>query len=158
MKIAVISDTHGKVDLVIGAIKKELNIDRIIHLGDCTDDIGRIEIETNLPVVAVRGNCDLLDDYTPLERFFEIEGIKILAVHGHKYNVKYSQERLYFRALELGANIVLYGHSHVFSIEKARGIYMINPGSPTLPRSQHGKTYVLLELEDGQIYTEMKVL
>lgn len=158
MKLAVVSDTHGRVDLIVNAIKAEDKVGKIIHLGDCTQDVRAIEEETDIEVISVRGNCDMLDVETPLERFFEIEGVRILAVHGHKYNVKYGHERIYYRALELGANIVLYGHSHVVSIEKARGIYLINPGSPTLPRSSYGKSYIILDIDDGQINTEIRKL
>lgn len=49
--------------------------------------------------------------------------------------MKYDLAKLRYRALELEADIALFGHTHVSQIEYIDGIWFINPGSPTLPRN-----------------------
>jgi len=50
-----------------------------------------------------------------------------------------------YRAEEVGANVVLFGHSHVPLCTEERGVLFLNPGSLQLPRGYHQPTYACLE-------------
>ena len=50
----------------------------------------------------------------------------------------------------MGANIVLYGHSHISKVEYEEGIWFINPGSPSYPRNRI-KTVCIIDIEDNNI-------
>ncbi|MBI5047745.1 MAG: metallophosphoesterase family protein, partial [Deltaproteobacteria bacterium] len=52
MKIAVMSDTHGNVDLAVNAIRQLGRIDKLIHLGDHYKDAMEIGKKTKIPVDA----------------------------------------------------------------------------------------------------------
>ena len=75
----------------------------------------------------VSGNCDFFDADTPSELVLEMEG-KGFVTHGHKYRVKDGLNTLYYRGLELDADIVLFGHTHSSQIVSGRN-GTLNPGA-----------------------------
>lgn len=134
MKVGIVSDTHKNLAMLDKAIKNLGEIELLIHLGDCIEDVKNIKDKYAFDVVYVAGNNDnTLED---TEKIIKISGKKILLTHGHKYNVYFGLERLYFRALEKEADLVLYGHTHVQNIEWINNILFINPGSTSLPRDK----------------------
>ena len=52
-----------------------------------------------------------------------------MLVHGHRQGVKEDLERLYFTALEAGADLVLFGHTHRALHEQEGKVEFLNPGS-----------------------------
>ncbi len=127
MKLAAISDTHGNKNILKQFCEKFKTTDVIIHLGDGYSDY--CHVKNDYPnLVFVTGNNDFSSDQ-PLLRFFELEGVKILAVHGNGYGVKRNLERLKNLAKKKGADIVLFGHTHVSHISFEEGIYLCNPGA-----------------------------
>ena len=147
MNIVVVSDTHGvqrNIKKVLPYIRKA---DMFIHAGDHFRDSVNISRETSVPCMGVVGNCDF--DNSEPELFFEVEGLKIFLTHGHSYGVKYGLDGLVTKAQELGADIVIFGHTHTKLDETVNGIRIINPGSLSLPRDSHNGTFVLMCVENG---------
>lgn len=142
MKLGIISDTHRDHYYLNKAIEKLENTDIIFHLGDNIADAVYLEERLKKKVYKVKGNCDFSFE-TPVEIFEEIEGIKIFASHGHKYYVKYGYDDILARGKELGADIILYGHTHISSIRYERGIWIVNPGSPSMPRDSFSSIAVI---------------
>ncbi len=128
--IIVLSDTHGNrraIDSLKGVLDEA---DVIIHLGDTSADGQYTRSQYPNKTYVVNGNCDaakLGED----ELVLNIEGVKIFAAHGHLYGVKYSAEKLVYRAKELGCNVALYGHSHRAAEEDIGGVLTVNPGCMT---------------------------
>ena len=58
---------------------------------------------------------------------------------------------LKYKAQEVNADIVCFGHSHVLGAEVIEGTLFLNPGSIRLPRERLEKTYVILDLQDDII-------
>ncbi len=125
--LVILSDTHGKRSAIdrIGHLFGEN--DYVIHLGDGAADMRKTREQYPDKTIVLRGNCDigLGED----ERVLEVEGVKILCCHGHKYGVKSSLTRLWLRAQELGCTVALYGHSHVAAIDEQDGVLCVNPGA-----------------------------
>ena len=123
MKILIISDTHKDIEKI-----KEVSLkykDYIkFDLGDRQLDKSIYE---ELGYISVDGNCDKENDNLILEK--NIEKNKFLLTHGHIFNVKYSYLNLYYKALEVNANYVLFGHTHIQISFIKDGITFINPGS-----------------------------
>ena len=134
MRIGVISDTHRKNFYIQKAVDKMINSDMIFHLGDNVEDVNEIKKKFKGEIISVKGNCDLSSN-TISEKIVVCEGKKIFITHGHNYAVKDGLLRLRYRALEVGADIVLYGHTHISKIDLEEGIFFINPGSTTFPRN-----------------------
>jgi len=104
--------------------------DYIFFLGDGLQGLSKYFVKDNF--YAVKGNCD----YMPFDDEIEItvEGVNILLTHGNRYSVRNSNLDLLYRAKEIGADCVLYGHTHIALIEKEEGVLLINPGSISSPR------------------------
>ena len=134
-KILVLSDTHNNRINIDRALKKFNDYDSIIHLGDHTKDADYIKTLTHKKVYSVRGNCDLYST-SPKEIVVNAEGVKILAVHGHKQGVKMSLLRLGLHAAENQADIALFGHTHIPTEELFQNVILFNPGSLGEPRGR----------------------
>ena len=134
MKIGIISDTHRHIGDANTLINTLGRVDMIIHLGDNVEDVKILSSVYKGKIISVRGNCDFSKEI-PSELVENIAEKRFFITHGNKYNVKYDLAKLRYRALELDADIVLFGHTHVSQIEYIDGIWFINPGSPSLPRN-----------------------
>ena len=120
--------------------------DAVLHLGDhCRDAAWLREQFPDLDIRGVRGNCDYGgggEDRLELEW----EGVKILATHGHLYNVKYTMDPLRNAAYFSGARLVLYGHTHFAEYREEGGVAFLNPGSAGMGRPLSA---ALVTLEKG---------
>ncbi len=158
MLIGLLSDTHGLLDTAYRAIESMGPIDLLIHAGDHYRDAAKIAASVNVPVHAVVGNCDSRTE-GPEEKVLEVEGAVLYITHGHRYNVKISIYSLFSRAVELKADVVIYGHTHVpgyghtkvSGYTKKEGLLIINPGSVSKPRDDGRCSYGTLEIENGVI-------
>ncbi len=104
-----------------------------------------------IPYHGVRGNCDRHDPRARDEEIIEIEKKKFYVLHGHLYGVKQSISRLYYRALEIEAEVVIYGHTHDAHLEQIDSLWMINPGSASRPRFDSRGSYVLIDLQSESL-------
>lgn len=144
MKVLIVSDSHGLTKELEEIQKRHANVvDVMIHCGDSELNFSAIELNN---FVVVRGNCDFDHDF-PNEQLKQINGLQVYVTHGHLYNVKASLMNLRYRAQEVGAEIICFGHSHIAGAELIDGILFINPGSIRLPRLRKEKTYALVEIE-----------
>lgn len=141
-KVLILSDSHGLTS-ELTMIKERHQLDHMIHCGDS-------ELSFNAPELAgfftVAGNCDFDSEFED-EMTMQIDGLKFFITHGHLYNVHPSLLELAYKAEEVEANIVCYGHTHVVHAEKAHNQLFINPGSIRSPRAYKEKTYAIIEWE-----------
>ncbi|MEH7106662.1 metallophosphoesterase family protein [Bacillus sp. JJ1764] len=146
-KILVVSDSHG--------LTKELEEIRERHLGEvdvmihCGDSQLMPKNKAISGYFTVAGNCDF--GGFPDELMTSVAGRKIFITHGHHYSVKSSLMNLKYKAEEVGAQIVCFGHSHELGTEVLNGTLFLNPGSIRLPRGRMEKTYVVLDLQEDTI-------
>lgn len=150
MKIAIISDSHrarSYMDKAIEIIKKE-EIDLIVHAGDNFADSKYFNQKTEIPVLAVAGNCDYENVETEID--FEFEGVKFFLTHGHHYGVKYGLEILAQQASAKNADIAIFGHSHVKKNCHIANVEIINPGSLSMPRDGSERSFVIMDLNEGK--------
>ncbi|MDO5755624.1 MAG: metallophosphoesterase [Tissierellia bacterium] len=149
MKIAIISDTHGSIESVISSLKEQ-KIDLILHLGDYAVDGAKIQDRINIDTIIVRGNNDW-GSQEPLEQILEVRDHRVLMLHGHKYNVYFGTDRLYYHAKEEECDMVFYGHTHAYLDENNGDIRIVNPGSPSLPRGDGRRSYLIWNTENDEI-------
>ena len=148
-RILVFSDTHGSLDAAERIIAETENIHCIFHLGDNCRDAEALQKACRKRVVSIRGNCDY-DPSVPLKEIVNIDGARILLVHGHQYHVNSSLLHLSLSAQEADVSVVCYGHTHRSLIEYENGVMILNPGSPSRPRGC-AASYALLEIESGSV-------
>lgn len=136
MKILVFSDSHGRAKNIVEALKIHGGVcDFAVFLGDGLKDIDYArEKFPSVPFVSVRGNCDaFFCDSERDECVLDLDGVRVLITHGHKYNVKYGYGTILYRARELDADAVFFGHTHIpLDTQEYVGekrIHLFNPGS-----------------------------
>lgn len=154
MLIAVVSDTH-RSEAYVKSVKTLIkDADILIHLGDNVEDAEELEREFKGDVYIVAGNCDFSRKY-PKDRLIEIEGKKIFMTHGDLYGVKMGLNNIYYKGREVGADIVLFGHTHQSIIERTNEIILMNPGSTSLPKLSKS-SIGFISINDGEAEVYLK--
>jgi hypothetical protein len=143
MRILLLSDSHGNFPLALKACETAEPFDCLLHLGDGADDAELLAHTLEIEVVQVAGNCDIGSD-APREVLWECEGKKLLLVHGDVYGVKNGLGRLEARAAAVGADAVLFGHTHRAAVTTLSDILAVNPG--TLMRGAAHTSFAILEI------------
>lgn len=164
MEILILSDTHKNKERLRRVLELHRDVDAIIHLGDGYGDFAGLDLG-GVPLYRVRGNCDEEDnDFGVLsdEELLDMGGVRILMTHGHHLGVKFGLAKAASYAMSKGADILLYGHTHVPAEvylgagERAgvklleKPLWIFNPGSLGHPRGGM-PSFGLLTLRDGQI-------
>ncbi|NPD32650.1 phosphodiesterase [Eggerthellaceae bacterium zg-997] len=160
MSMLIASDVHGSLDAAraLSARVAAHGVERVVLLGDLLYHGPRNplppsydpaatarELNRNAAITwAVRGNCDSEVDDWMLEfdcavdhRRFTVGGVRFEASHGHRPG--FTPDDL---AGVLPGSVLLYGHTHVKTLERRGGIVLANPGSTTFPKDD-GPGYLL---------------
>ncbi len=149
-RILVVSDTHGENRIISRILKKEPDIDMLIHCGDVCGDL-EAAIEGGIPVCVVAGNCDSRGSY-PEERVIKVGKYKIFITHGHRYAVDWRDDLICYAGKEKQADVVCFGHTHVPHNLPADGMLLLNPGSAARPRQTPRKaTYAILTIKENEL-------
>jgi len=149
-KIAVLSDSHKKVDLTKDAIDmlKKKGAQYIVHAGD-------LEIKENLDLlkdsgllyVSVFGN----NDYNLLKYQNEYKIFKepyFFSIQQSKYKLMHIPNHL-----TPDSDIIIYGHTHIFKTEYINNTLFLNPGE-LCAREKDLTECVLLEVYDDKYIVE----
>lgn len=136
MRLGIISDTHGQVELTRPAIRmfESLEIDAVLHCGDI-GSMAVVELFAAWPAHFVFGNCD--EDTAAFARAIEKAGQSChglfgdLEFDGVPVALLHSHERRRFRhAIDGGQyRLVCYGHTHVAAIDRHGETLVLNPGA-----------------------------
>jgi putative phosphoesterase len=136
VRLGVISDTHGHVELTRPAVHmlESLEVDVVLHCGDI-GSMAVVEQFAAWPTHFVFGNCDenTAAFAAAIEKAgqtchglfgeLEFDGVKLAILHSH--------ERNRFRdAIDGGKyGLVCYGHTHVAAIDRRGETMVLNPGA-----------------------------
>ena len=158
MRLGLISDTHisQEGERLPWQVREIFEgVDLVLHGGDIYVLSVLDELETIAPVLAVRGNGDIwlpddprLDDNVVLN----LQGFRIGLTHGIDYPEPSWRTLEAAMQYEFGekVDLLVFGDSHVDMLEIYKGVFLINPGSPTLPRQIKGPGSVaLLEINSS---------
>jgi putative phosphoesterase len=136
MRLGIISDTHGQVELTRPAVRmfESLDVDAVLHCGDI-GSLAVVELFAAWPAHFVFGNCD--DDH---DRFaaairragqtchglfgdLEFDGVRVALLHSH-------ERRRFRQTIDSGDyRLVCYGHTHVAAIDRRGETLLVNPGA-----------------------------
>ncbi|AWE08244.1 YfcE family phosphodiesterase [Lysinibacillus sp. 2017] len=142
MKLLVMSDTHGDVEVIERVKGYHPDAAKMIHCGDSELPYNHSAMQG---LERVKGNCDHDSNYLE-EIVFQVGEERVYVTHGHLYEVKTSPMKLVYRAKELGATIVCFGHSHILGAEYIDDIFFVNPGSLLKPRRIKEKSFVTITI------------
>ena len=147
MKVLIVSDTHKKNENYFYVLEKE-KPDLVIHCGDAEGSEYALTKAADCPVEIVLGNNDFFSEL-PRELMLDIGPYKVWVVHGHNYYVSMGNENLKREAVERGADIVFYGHTHRPVIYMDDDVIAVNPGSLSYPRQEGRRpSYALMEMDN----------
>jgi putative phosphoesterase len=148
VKLLVLSDTHRNMDGALRIARLALP-DALLHLGDHYADAMELRRRLpELPVYAVRGNCDL-GGAGETELLLELGGVRLYMTHGHIHGVKSSTAALAARARELGAALALYGHTHIAALRQQPGVWLMNPGQLERDDTRRPAAFGVVNVSNG---------
>ncbi len=127
-KLVVISDIHGDMSRLERLLPVINSADYLIFCGDGVKEIIRVRGLITVPIVCVKGNCDLVSDITEIATT-KFGDTRAMITHGHRFGTKQSIGLLLSEALKKHCNLVFFGHSHVYFDRIESGIHFINPGA-----------------------------
>ncbi|MGI6364305.1 MAG: metallophosphoesterase family protein [Bacillota bacterium] len=155
--LLAVGDSHrsSRALALIAEIIHRHQPELFVHTGDNFSDYEFLKKQTKLSGYGVRGNCDPGLFRAPEEQIIDYCGKKILLTHGHTLGVKYSYSGILGRAKDVGADAVIFGHSHVQFAQEEDGIWLLNPGSIPLPRGGSPAGYAWLKVEAGEIQVQL---
>lgn len=143
MKLGILSDTHG---LLRQEVLDHLSgVDAILHGGDINNQGILLTLGSIAPVHVVRGNNDR-EWAASLPAFldFSLGGARIFMTH--KKRDLPGDTGPY--------DLVVYGHSHRFEMQRAGNTILLNPGSCGPRRFNQAITMAIATLHDGRIDVE----
>ena len=121
VRVGLIADTHDLLrDEAVAFLSGS---DHIIHAGDIMKEQILQPLADLAPVTVVRGNNDrsAWGQSLPETAFITLEQVGIYVIHDLK--------DLAVDPVELGARVVISGHSHTPLITERGGVLYVNPGS-----------------------------
>ena len=121
-KLLILSDSHNSRLAIENILAAEADsIDALIFLGDGLRDLEQaLTFYPSLRAYAVAGNCDF-GALEPLDGLAAFDGVVVFYTHGHMYGVKYDLDTLADAAAARGANVALFGHTHI-PVAEERGV------------------------------------
>ena len=147
MKIGIFADLHGNIDawhtIMDGVFK---DADQVLCAGDTfgaglanpfsssyhPQKLKEVIAHPPKPIVIVRGNCDAKGIY-PDSASGTLGNKKYYLCHGQ--HCPSDEEKLKL-AHQYHADFFIYGHTHLWRLEKTGDVVIINPGSPTTPQKK----------------------
>lgn len=171
MKLFFISDIHGSASCLETALgqaeKMQEDGDLLVLLGDLLYHGARNPLPEGYDpkkvtallnrwadrVTAVRGNCDsevdqMVLDFPIMSEYSTIlgQGKRIFLTHGHHFGPEQLPK------LRPG-DVFISGHTHIPLIDRKENILVLNPGSVSLPKEGHPRTFAVLEENRFTIWT-----
>jgi len=160
--IGVISDTHGLLrDEAVAALAGS---DLIVHAGDVGDDGILRRLEEIAPLRAVHGNTDHGPVLAALPATIVVDltspdGAPSAGGHGPLIYVLHELEHLDLDPRAAGFGAVVYGHTHVPTIDRKDQVLYFNPGAAGHRRFKLPVTVGRLRVaEDGSVEGEIVYL
>lgn len=157
-KLLVVSDNHGsgyEMEYLLDTFGGK--IDGLVHCGDSEWSPEYLEDMFGCPVYCAKGNCDS-GFLKREETLFEFGEHTCFVTHGHFYGVNWGCEDLLEKAMEVGADVVFYGHTHIPNYEEYgdQGVILMNPGSVSQPRQVNPqRTFLMIEMEEDGVIRPM---
>lgn len=152
MKILVLSDSHCDKYLLERIIKKESNVDMIIHLGDGNDEFEDIMLNSKITNYCVAGNCDF-ETTAPYTRIIIAADKRLFIAHGHTFDVKETYSKIIKTAKSENADICLFGHTHMQYKSVIDDMIVLNPGAVN-----YFNDYAVIKIVNSNIDISLKSL
>ena len=149
MLVGVVSDTHGYIDP--RAVLLLQGVDHILHAGDIGDAAIIDRLAEIAPVTTVRGNNDKSGPESLFPENATLELGDCLVYLTHQVKLPKDENDPKMRPfLEMGATVVVSGHSHIPLQERLGPVLFFNPGAAGRRRFKLLPSIGALTLEDSK--------
>lgn len=154
MRVVVLADTHAprRWPSCPPRVAAELRgADLILHAGDVCTATVLAEVAQYAPVVAVVGNNDGPDVAhwgATKTAELDLDGLRAAMLHD---SGPAAGRLARLRRAFPGADLVVFGHSHIPLDQSGYGLRIFNPGSPTDRRRQPHGTLGVLRIDSGRL-------
>ncbi|MDP6100968.1 MAG: metallophosphoesterase family protein [Dehalococcoidia bacterium] len=157
MRIGLLSDTHIPEtkrifpNPVLDAFR---GVDLILHAGDIYIPSALDELQQVAPVLAARGDDDMLRDPRVKERHVvEVGTLKVGLTHVFEgLHLYWGLDKAMETEFGGPVNIIVFGHTHSPLVKRDNSVMLVNPGSTLLPHYQPKLGSVgILDIDDGRI-------
>ncbi len=150
MLVGVVSDTHGYLNPKV--LELLACVEHILHAGDIGDAGIIEELARIAPVTTVRGNNDRTgpEAIFPEEVRFELDGWNFFLTHQVKVP-KGPDDPSMEPYQKTGADVVVFGHSHIAFQRQIGTVLFFNPGAAGKRRFKVVPSIGLLELKGGRL-------
>ena len=143
VRVAVMADTHGVLRPVVEKIVETCDV--IVHAGDFDTQMLYMKLSGKQPLYAVRGNNDRgWSGGLPGIKRFEIGGVKMVMAH----------QRTDIPVALGDAQVVIFGHSHMYQQQEIAGRLWLNPGSCGYKRNTLPLSMAVMTIEDCKYTVE----
>ena len=150
MLIGVVSDTHGYLNPKVPELLA--GVEHILHAGDIGDAGIIEELAKIAPVTTVRGNNDRTgpESLFPEEVTVELDGWNFFLTHEVKVP-KGPDDPSMETYRKAGADVVVFGHSHIALQRQIGTVLFFNPGAAGKRRFKVVPSIGILKLELGRV-------
>jgi uncharacterized protein len=161
VRVLVLSDTHvpDHAKALPEALVPHLErAELVLHAGDATSAATLEQLAAHAPLHAVLGNIDGTDVAAwgaPAQLELELGGVPVAMLHDA--GPRAGRERRLRRRFP-GAQLVVFGHSHIPLDEEHEGLHLLNPGSPTWKRRAPAPTLAWLDIARGRVRSRIVAL
>lgn len=149
-KIVVVSDNHGRYAPISKVLADNKDASAFIHCGD-------VELEPQLvsDFYAVSGNNDYFHNF-PKHLILEIGHLRVYVTHGDEH-MRYKRiNNIYKDGKNLNADLICYGHEHVYEETWIDDVLVLNPGSLFYNRDNSAISYAIVSVNNDN-YTVKKI-
>lgn len=157
IKIAIVSDTHGKLALPVQEAVAACDI--TLHAGDiCGAHVLELLQTQRNKVYAVRGNNDRQGLWKaaessvlatiPDQLTLELPGGTLVMEHGHRHGMSHPSHASLRQAYPQ-ARVIVYGHTHKQVLDESLQPWVINPGAAGFTRTHGGPAALILTARSG---------
>ena len=142
MRFDIVSDTHGHLsEELLEALQ---GADYIVHAGDMCSESDYHRLARIAPIHMCLGNNDWGMSYGP-----DVKRLTKFFAAGLRWQICHYEERLDL----LTCDVAICGHTHrpFFERDARTRALVMNPGSPTFPRTAKGPTIGRIIAENGHV-------
>lgn len=148
--LVVLSDTHGRDahELTDHLLEVVEEADRVVHAGDFTTETVVEAFRGVAPRLdAVHGNADdeVVRERLPAERVLEYAGTRVAVTHWKEGG----ETGLSLFGRSVGADLVVFGHTHRPGVVTGADPVLLNPGSHATPRGSRPGYAALTPTPEG---------
>lgn len=144
-KMVIVSDNHGLYDPIYNVLNNNQDASVFIHCGD---------VELNDSIMdrfyTVNGNNDYYVTY-PNNITLDIYNLKFYITHSHEYMRHSRYFDLAEKAKQINADVVFYGHEHIYKELIIDDVVLLNPGSLFYNRDQSKTSYAIVHVNGNEI-------